>query len=150
MAEQNAFDASLSTSPDDFTPALQVVIARVRDEVALAVAELGDRWTVSARVPGADLLVIQSSAGDGLPIDSTLSDLAGHVISGTPGAEHMPADVATHTAVYADGPAIGAIASAADGGLLVTGADARDAAATALRTAAPPGAAPTHPLTTET
>lgn len=107
----------------DFTPALQVAIARVREEVAALHAELMHHglvaWTdgdVSARVPGADLFVIRASDvdyGDLGPEHTVLCDLDGAVIPDTPGSDHAPSpDAGAHGEVYRQLPGIGGIAHA--------------------------------------
>jgi len=105
----------------DFTPALQVAIARVREEVAALHAELMHHglvaWTdgdVSARVPGADLFVIRASDvdyGDLGPEHTVLRDFDGAVIPDTPGADHAPSrDAAAHGEVYRRLSGVGGIA----------------------------------------
>lgn len=104
----------------DFTPELQVVIARVRDEVADLHGELARyglvTWatgSVSARVPGADLFVVKPGgvAADDLgPENLILCDLDGRVIPDTPGSERKPvSDAAAHAHVYRNLPGAGGI-----------------------------------------
>ena len=104
----------------DFTPELQVTIARVREEVAALHAELVRYglvvWTggnVSARVPGADLFVIKPSGvgyDDLAPENMILCDLDGAVIPDTPGAERAPSsDTAAHAHVYRELPEVGGV-----------------------------------------
>lgn len=107
----------------DFTPALQVAIARVREEVAALHAELLHQglaaWTegdVSSRVPGADLFVIRPvdlESGDLAPENMILCDLDGAVIPNTPGADRSPSrDAVAHGHLYRHLPEVGGIAHA--------------------------------------
>jgi L-ribulose-5-phosphate 4-epimerase len=118
----NAVDA-VPGSDVDFTPALQVTIARVREEVAALHAELLHQglaaWTegdVSARVPGADLFVIRPvdlESGDLAPENMILCDLDGGVIPNTPGADRTPSrDAAAHGHLYRQLPEVGGIVHA--------------------------------------
>jgi L-ribulose-5-phosphate 4-epimerase len=107
-------------SPLDFSPEVQVAIARVRDEVAALHSELVRYglvvWTggnVSGRVPGADLFVIKPSGvdyDDLSPENQILCDLDGNVIPNTPGWERSPSsDTAAHAYVYRNMPEVGGI-----------------------------------------
>lgn len=112
--------ASRAGSGVDFTPELQVTIARVREEVSVLHAELVRYglvvWTggnISARVPGADLFVIKPSGvsyDDLAPENMILCDLDGTVIPDTPGSELLPSsDTAAHAYVYREMPEVGGI-----------------------------------------
>lgn len=107
----------------DFTPALQVTIARVREDVAALHAELLHQglaaWTegdVSSRVPGADLFVIRPldvESGDLGPENMMLCDLDGAVIPNTPGSDRTPSrDAVAHGHLYRHLPEVGGIAHA--------------------------------------
>lgn len=104
----------------DFSPEVQVAIARVRDEIAALHSELTRYelvvWTggnVSARVPGADLFVIKPSGvsyDDLSPENQILCDLDGNVIPNTPGWERSPSsDTAAHAYVYRNMPQVGGV-----------------------------------------
>ncbi len=104
----------------DFSPEVQVAIARVRDEIAALHSELTRYalvvWTggnVSARVPGADLFVIKPSGvsyDDLSPENQILCDLDGNVIPNTPGWERSPSsDTAAHAYVYRNMPEVGGV-----------------------------------------
>lgn len=104
----------------DFTPEIQVSIARVRDEVAALHSELVRYglvvWTggnVSGRVPGADLFVIKPSGvsyDDLSPENQILCDLDGNVIPNTPGWDRSPSsDTAAHAYVYRNMPEVGGV-----------------------------------------
>ena len=104
----------------DFTPEIQVAIARTRDDVARLHAELVRYelvvWTggnVSGRVPGADLFVIKPSGvsyDDLSPENQILCDLDGNVVEGTPGWERSPSsDTAAHAYVYRNMPEVGGV-----------------------------------------
>lgn len=105
---------------NDFTPEIQVAIARIRDEVAALHSELVRYdlvvWTggnVSARVPGADLFVIKPSGvsyDDLSPENQVLCDLDGNVIPNTPGWDRSPSsDTAAHAYVYRNMPEVGGV-----------------------------------------
>ncbi|GAB2453525.1 L-ribulose-5-phosphate 4-epimerase [Conyzicola lurida] len=104
----------------DFSPEIQVAIARTRDDVARLHEELVRYdlvvWTggnVSGRVPGADLFVIKPSgvSYDELgPENQILCDLDGNVIENTPGWERSPSsDTAAHAYVYRNMPEVGGV-----------------------------------------
>jgi L-ribulose-5-phosphate 4-epimerase len=104
----------------DFTPEIQVAIARVRDEIAALHSELTRYelvvWTggnVSGRVPGADLFVIKPSGvsyEDLSPENLVLCDLDGAVIPDTPGWDRAPSsDTAAHAYVYRNMPEVGGV-----------------------------------------
>ena len=104
----------------DFTPQIQVAIARVRDEIAALHAELARYelavWTggnVSGRVPGADLFVIKPSGvsyDDLSPENLVLCDLDGAVVPDTPGSDRAPSsDTAAHAYVYRNMPQVGGV-----------------------------------------
>jgi L-ribulose-5-phosphate 4-epimerase len=104
----------------DFTPEIQVAIARVRDEIAQLHSELTRYelvvWTggnVSGRVPGADLFVIKPSGvsyDDLSPENQILCDLDGNVIPDTPGWDRSPSsDTAAHAYVYRNMPEVGGV-----------------------------------------
>ena len=144
----------MSSVPGDFTPEIQVAIARVRDEIAELHSELTRNelvvWTggnVSGRVPGADLFVIKPSgvAYDDLsPENQILCDLDGSVIPNTPGWERAPSsDTAAHAYVYRELPEVGGIVQTLTGhrsravlmqnhGPFTIGKDARDAVKAAV------------------
>ncbi len=95
----------------------EVAIARVRAEVAALSTELVQAglagWgggDLSVRVPGADLFVIKPPAGDHddlAPENAIVCDLDGDALTGTPGSERLPgADVAVHSRLYRDRPAV--------------------------------------------
>ena len=123
VTDQQVASAVRSSQPGagvEFTPELQVTIARVREEVASLHAELVRYglvvWTggnVSARVPGADLFVIKPSGvsyDDLAPENMILCDLDGAVIPDTPGAERAPSsDTAAHAHVYRHLPDVGGV-----------------------------------------
>ena len=105
---------------NEFTPGVQVAIARTRDEVARLHEELVRYelvvWTggnISARVPGADLFVIKPSGvsyDDLAPENMILCDLEGSVIPNTPGWERSPSsDTAAHAYVYRNMPEVGGV-----------------------------------------
>ena len=121
VSERQAVRGQSPGASTDFTPELQVTIARVRDDVAALHVELVRYglvvWTsgnISARVPGADLFVIKPSgvAYDDLsPENMILCDLDGTVIPDTPGAERAPSgDTRTHAHVYRHMPHVGGVA----------------------------------------
>jgi L-ribulose-5-phosphate 4-epimerase len=104
----------------DFTPEVQVAIARVREDIAALHSELTRYelivWTggnVSGRVPGADLFVIKPSgvSYDGLSAENMiLCDLDGSVIPYTPGSDRSPSsDTAAHAYVYRNMPEVGGV-----------------------------------------
>jgi L-ribulose-5-phosphate 4-epimerase len=104
----------------NFTPEVEVAIARVRADVARLHAELVRYglviWTggnVSGRVPGADLFVIKPSGvlyEDLAPENMILCDLDGTVIAGTPGSDRSPSsDTAAHAYVYRNMPEVGGV-----------------------------------------
>src|SRR5207342_2413256 len=106
--------------PGDFSPEIQVAIARIRDEVAALHSELVRYelvvWTggnVSGRVPDADLFVIKPSGvsyDDLTPENMILCDLDGNVIAGTLGSERSPSsDTAAHAYVYRNMPGVGGV-----------------------------------------
>jgi len=101
-------------------PAVQVTIARTREDVAMLHEELVRHdlvvWTsgtVSARVPGADLFVIKPSgvAYDSLsPENLVLCTFDGTVVRDTPGWGQTPStDAALHGRVYRSLPQVGGI-----------------------------------------
>ncbi|MGV8858953.1 L-ribulose-5-phosphate 4-epimerase [Rhodoglobus sp.] len=103
-----------------FSPEVQVAIARIRDEVAALHSELTRYglvvWTggnVSARVPGADLLVIKPSgvSYDELsPENMILCDLDGNIIPDTPGSDRAASsDTAAHAYIYREMPEVGGV-----------------------------------------
>ena len=103
-----------------FTPAVEVSIASVREEVARLHAELIDYglvvWTggnVSGRVPGANLFVIKPSgvSYDELAAENMiLCDLDGRVIPGTSGSDRNPSsDTAAHAYVYRHMPKVSGV-----------------------------------------
>ena len=105
---------------NDFSPEIQVAIARTRDGIAALHAELTRYelvvWTggnVSGRVPGADLFVIKPSGvsyDDLGPENQILCDLHGNVIPNTPGWERSPSsDTAAHAYVYRHMPEVGGV-----------------------------------------
>jgi len=112
--------AGIPGASTDFTPELQVVIARVREEVSALHAELVRSglvvWTggnVSGRVPGAELFVIKPSGvsyDDLRPENMILCDFDGEVIPDTPGSERAPSsDTAAHAYVYRHLPEVGGV-----------------------------------------
>jgi L-ribulose-5-phosphate 4-epimerase len=120
VSKRQAVRAGVPGASTDFTPELQVTIARVREEVAALHAELVRYelvvWTggnVSARVPGADLFVIKPSGvayDDLAPENMILCDFEGAVIPDTPGAERTPSsDTAAHAHVYRHMPHVGGV-----------------------------------------
>jgi L-ribulose-5-phosphate 4-epimerase len=103
-----------------YSPEIQVSIARIRDEVAALHAELTRNglvvWTggnISARVIGADLLIIKPSgiSYDELsPENMILCDLDGNVIPDTPGSDRAPSsDTAAHAYIYRAMPKVGGV-----------------------------------------
>jgi L-ribulose-5-phosphate 4-epimerase len=103
-----------------FSPAIEVAIARARDEVAALHGELVRNglvvWTggnISARIVGADAFVIKPSGvayADLSPENMILCDLDGAVIKDTPGSEREPSsDTAAHAYVYRNMPHIGGV-----------------------------------------
>jgi L-ribulose-5-phosphate 4-epimerase len=101
---------------DELAPALRTAITLLRKEVcdlhALLPANGLVAWTagnVSARVPGADLMVIKPSGleYDALtPESMVLCDLDGHVVDG----EHSPSsDTGSHAYVYRHRPDVGGV-----------------------------------------
>ena len=101
-------------------PAIQVAVARTREQVARLHEDLVRYdlvvWTsgdISARVPGADLFVIKPSAigaDDLSPENLVLCDLDGVVVADTPGWDRDPSDaVAAHSHIYRADPSIGAV-----------------------------------------
>jgi L-ribulose-5-phosphate 4-epimerase len=103
-----------------FAPAVQVAIARVRDDVARLHEELVRNglvvWTggnISGRVPGADLFVIKPSGvsyDELAPDNMILCDLDGVVVPDTPGWERSPSsDTAAHAYVYRTMPEVGGV-----------------------------------------
>lgn len=103
-----------------FEPRIEVAVARVRAEVArlheLLVRGGLASWTsgvVSGRVPDAELFVIKPGGLDHselAPDNMVLVDLDGHVVDGTPGAEHLPTrGVEVHAALYRHSDDIGGI-----------------------------------------
>ena len=103
-----------------FAPAIEVAIARTRDDIAALHAELTRNelvvWTggnVSGRVPGADLFVIKPSAigaDDLSPEVLVLCDLDGNVIEDTPGWDRDPSyAVAAHSYIYRADETIGSV-----------------------------------------
>lgn len=102
------------------SPEHQVVIARLREDLAERHAELRRSGAVSAsggslssRIPGADLLLITPDAGDGDagPERMVLCDLDGRPVADTPGADlATPSDVAVHGELYRQDPTVGGIA----------------------------------------
>ena len=103
-----------------YSPEVEVAIARTRDEVARLHEELVRYelvvWTggnISARVPGADLFVIKPSGvsyDDLAPEHMILCDLDGTVIADTPGAHRAPSsDTAAHAYVYRNMSHVGGV-----------------------------------------
>lgn len=103
-----------------FSPAVELAITRAREEVAQLHNELVRNelivWTggnVSARVAGADLLVIKPSGvsyDDLAPENMILCDLDGAVIAGSAGSERSPSsDTAAHAYVYRHMPEVGGV-----------------------------------------
>ena len=101
-------------------PAIQVAVARTREQVARLHEDLVRYdlvvWTsgdISARVPGADLFVIKPSAigaDDLSPENLVLCDLDGVVVADTPGWNRDPSNaVAAHSHIYRADPSIGAV-----------------------------------------
>ena len=101
-------------------PAIQVAVARTREQVARLHEDLVRYdlvvWTsgdISARVPGADLFVIKPSsigADDLSPENLVLCDLDGAVMADTPGWDRDPSDaVAAHSFIYRADPSIGSV-----------------------------------------
>jgi len=101
-------------------PAIQVAVARTREQVARLHEDLVRYdlvvWTsgdISARVPGADLFVIKPSAigaDDLSPENLVLCDLDGAVVADTPGWNRDPSNaVAAHSHIYRADPSIGAV-----------------------------------------
>ena len=101
-------------------PAIQVAVARTREQVARLHEDLVRYdlvvWTsgdISARVPGADLFVIKPSAigaDDLSPENLVLCDLNGAVMADTPGWDRDPSDaVAAHSYLYRADPSIGSV-----------------------------------------
>lgn len=102
---------------EQIAPAIQVAIARVREEVAALGERIGGDSApvaISARVPGADLFVItpRSSAPDTVAPESTiLCDLEGSAVASTPGSDGTPSgDPAVHATLYRGDPGVGGIA----------------------------------------
>lgn len=104
----------------NFSPEIEVAIARTRDEVSALHSELTRYglviWTggnISGRVPGADLFVIKPSGvsyDDLAPDNQILCDLAGNVIPSTPGSQRSPSsDTAAHAYVYRHMPHVGGV-----------------------------------------
>jgi L-ribulose-5-phosphate 4-epimerase len=104
----------------DLDAAQQAAIDVTRDEVARLHGELVRYglvvWTagnVSARVPGADLLVIKPSGvsyDDLTPGNMILCDLDGNGVAGTPGSDRAPSsDTAAHAYVYRHMPDVGGV-----------------------------------------
>jgi L-ribulose-5-phosphate 4-epimerase len=104
----------------EFAPEVQVAIARTREQVALLHNELVHYglvvWTggnVSARVPGADVVVIKPSGvpyEDISPENQILCVLDGNVIPNTPGWDRSPSsDTAAHAYVYRNMPQVGGV-----------------------------------------
>ncbi len=120
MVERQTMRTGIPGASTDFTPELQVTIARVREEVSALHDELVRYglvvWTggnVSARVPGADLFVIKPSGvayDDLAPANMILCDFDGAVIPDTPGADRSPSsDTAAHAHVYRHMPQVGGV-----------------------------------------
>ena len=108
------------TSHSTSNPGLAAAIAQTRADVASLHAELTRYglvvWTggnVSARVPGADLLVIKPSGlsyDDLTPETMILCDLDGNVIAGSTGSERAPSsDTAAHAYIYRHMPEVGGV-----------------------------------------
>lgn len=121
---------------EQIAPAIQVAIARVREEVAA----LGERTgrvsapvALSARVPGADLFVItpRSLAPDTVAPESTiLCDLEGRAVASTPGSDGTPSgDPAVHARLYRGDTGVGGIAHRLDAGSPLSAATAAEALA---------------------
>ncbi len=100
----------------DVDPAVRAAIDRLRDEVCRLHAELPRNglvaWTsgnVSARVPGADLMVIKPSGVDYenlTPQSMVLCDLYGNVVEGV----HKPSsDTGSHAYIYRHRPEVGGV-----------------------------------------
>lgn len=105
---------------NEFSPEIQVAIARTRDQIAALHSELTHYelviWTggnVSGRVPGADLFVIKPSGvayNELSPENQILCDLDGNVIPRTPGSDRSPSsDTAAHAYVYRNMPEVGGV-----------------------------------------
>jgi L-ribulose-5-phosphate 4-epimerase len=120
VSERQTVSTGIPGASTEFTPELQVTIARLREEVAALHGELVRYglvvWTggnVSARVPGAELFVIKPSgvAYDDLdPANMILCDFDGAVIPDTPGSERAPSsDTAAHAYVYRNMPEVGGV-----------------------------------------
>ncbi len=120
MVERQKARAGIPGASTDFTPELQVTIARVREEVSALHADLVRYglvvWTggnVSGRVPGAELFVIKPSGvsyDELAPENMILCDFDGAVIPDTPGAERAPSsDTAAHAYVYRHLPEVGGV-----------------------------------------
>lgn len=103
-----------------FSPEIEVAIARVREQVAALHGELVRYglvvWTggnVSGRVPGADVFVIKPSGvdyDDLSPENMIVCDLEGNVIPDTPGSDRSPSsDTAAHAYVYRNMPEVGGV-----------------------------------------
>ena len=106
--------------PSSLGPAIEVAIARTREEVSALHAELVRHglvtWTggnVSGRVPGADVFVIKPSGvsyDDLRPENMIVCDLDGAVIPDTPGSDRAPSsDTAAHAYVYRTLPEVGGL-----------------------------------------
>jgi len=102
-----------SQRPD---PAIRAAVTRTRDEVCELHAALRQNdlvaWTsgnVSARVPGADLMVIKPSGiaySELTPAAMVVCDLAGTVVDG---GLRPSSDTATHAYVYRQMPEVGGV-----------------------------------------
>lgn len=103
-----------------FSPEIEVAIARVREQVCELHAELMRYglvvWTggeVSGRVPGADAFVIKPRGigyDDLRPENMIVCDLDGTVLPDTPGSDREPSgDTAAHALVYRELPHVGGI-----------------------------------------
>ncbi|SDD34200.1 class II aldolase/adducin family protein [Auraticoccus monumenti] len=123
------------------SPETQVRIARARDEVVAAHTELGRRGltgagdvSVSARVVGADLLVITPSPA-GAPVGPEsllLCDLDARPVADLPGLTRASAPAAArHAEVYTGRPDVGGVVLVPSLALLAVGPDAPEAARTA-------------------
>ncbi|QGF24282.1 L-ribulose-5-phosphate 4-epimerase [Raineyella fluvialis] len=108
--------AASSTAPDGVPDELRAVVDRLKTEVAALHAELPRNalvvWTagnVSARVPGADLMVIKPSGvsyDDLTPEAMVVCDLDGTLVEG----DRKPSsDTAAHAYVYRHMPEIGGV-----------------------------------------
>lgn len=110
-----------SAHPD--SAIIEVSVARLREEIAALHGELldtglvvGTGGNVSARVPGADLLVTgpeRLTPRDLGPEAMIVCDLDGRPVDGTPGSHRAPArDIARHAELYRAMPELGGVVHA--------------------------------------